>query len=314
MTLTGIRLATALDPGSPEWLATISASQVATICGLTPPQWDSPYQLACRKLGIVPAPEATDTQKRGHELEPLVAAHLADLHPEWDVRPGGSWRHPRDGWATAAPDLLADVDGETVVVDIKTVRPDSVGKWRDGPPDYYVVQVMWQMHVTGARRALIAMSSGYELFDRRPRECWIGRDDALIDKLVARAQRLRIMLALGETPTPDLTIAGDRKAQRWQHPAITATDVVVPDDLAIPYLEALIAAAAADERKDVATAQLAAYVGDGKTATWRGTVLGGRRRVRGPNPPTFAAAKGLAAGAADLLNSLTSEDPERTAA
>ena len=292
----------------PEWLQTVSASQIATIVGLTPKQWETPFSLWMKKHGRMPAPEQTDAQGRGHEFEPLIRRWYADAHQELRVEETGTWQHSHRVWQTANPDaLIYDdtpagpgrcVEHPTTLLEIKTAA--DLREWSDGVPDYYQCQAQWQMDVTGIRKVIFAVCGPFELFDRRPKEYEIQYDPQAAARLREAAIRFTESLELDIAPDEDLTTEPDRLAIRFQHTAVIDNPPVdLPDEIAIPYLTALAETKRIEGDKARWSAEVAKYLGDSKAAAWHGVTLGTRRRT---DPPSFSAAKGIADRAPDLLN------------
>ena len=302
--LTGHQLDVDLEPGSPEWLQTVSASQIATIVGLTPKQWETPFSLWMKKQGRMPAPEQTDAQGRGHEFEPLIRQWFSRAHsPDWYVATTGTWQHSVRPWQTANPDALIHesgfVDSEpSALLEIKTAA--DLREWSDGVPDYYQCQAQWQMDVTGIRKVIFAVCGPFELFDRRPKEYVIEYDPKAAARLREAAIRFTESLELDIAPDEDLTTEPDRLAIRFQHTAVIDNPPVdLPDEIAIPYLTALAETKRIEGDKARWSAEVAKYLGDSKAAAWHGITLGTRRKT---DPPSFSAAKGIADKAPDLLN------------
>ncbi len=304
--LTGHQLDVDLDPGSAEWLATVSASQIAAILGLSP--WQTPHSLWHLKAGTMPAEEQTDAMGRGHEFEPLIRNWYAAKHPEWIVAETGTWQHNLRTWQTASPDaLLIPDNGEmfpeqepTELLEIKTTA--DMREWNEGIPDYYGVQGMWQLDTLGLQRVTFAVCGPFELFDRRPKEYVLEYDPRVAAQLREAAIRFMESLELGIEPDPDYTTEPDRLALRWQHTEIRDEGLEIPDEIAVPYLTALAETNRIDGDKARWSAELAAFLGDRKKATWNGHTLGTRKNGRGDNPPSFSAAPKLADKAADILN------------
>lgn len=299
---TGIILDHAVDPGSPEWLRHMTASKIAAVVGLS--RHDTPHSLWHKMAGTTPPEPQTRAQTRGHVFEPLIRGWLAELHPEWAVASTGTWQHATESWALAQPDGVVHVDGRLALLEIKTARDHWM--WaRDGVPVAYQAQVQWQMWVTGASRCLVASCGGDELIDMKPAETWIDADEG-VQRWLAREGRLFLdSLDLGIAPAADYRRAEDRTALRWQHPTVVDDPgVEIPDEIAGAFLAAIGAHDVAESAKAVAAAELAAFLGDSKKATWRGVTLGTRRKGRGDGPPTFSTAPKLADKASDLLKGL----------
>lgn len=289
-----------LEPGSDQWLQTISASQIATIVGLSP--WSTPHELYHLKRGTMTRSPKTDAQKRGHELEPLIATHWCDMTGRKAVSTG-TWRNNDRPWQTANPDRLTFPgelidDGPDGVLEIKSVHPEKVYEWRDGVPAYYLVQVVWQLDTLALPTGVVAMSSGYELFDRKPREYVVEWDEQTALWLRQKASEFLDMCAMGIEPPADFNRQCDRDVLRHKHPVIEDAGVEIPRELAEPFLRAIAAAKEIDGNKARWSAELANFLGDAKKATYQGVTLGSRRS--GKNGPYFATAARL--NPADLLN------------
>ncbi|WP_064059269.1 YqaJ viral recombinase family protein [Prescottella equi] len=301
MNLTGIRLDVDLIPGSPEWLATYSASQVAAICGLS--EWDTPRSIYDAKKGIVPAQPQTDVQGRGHQFEPLIREWVARDNHEWQIEETGTWTHAERTWQTANPDGLIYLDehGTMELLEIKTAA--DMHEWGEVPPIKYLVQCMWQMDVIGARRTHLAACGPFELFHRRPRMFVIDYNPREAAMLREKVLEFDGMLRAGIQPPANHDRECDRLAVRYGNTGIVDDPgVEIPDDLAELYLAPYAEAAAVEAAKKSSASRLLKYLGESKKATYRGTTIATRIPGRGDKPPTLRAANGLAEKAAGLLN------------
>ena len=154
--LTGVLLEKTLEPGSPEWLtAGISSSRVAAIAGVTKGAWASRFTIWHQMAGNLSYnPTETDVQRRGRLLEPCIAQWWIEEHPQWDVRPTGTWTHPDNPRHIGSPDRLATHRGsdEIRLVECKSaLTDDEYGvEGTDEIPEGYRVQALWQLHTTGA--------------------------------------------------------------------------------------------------------------------------------------------------------------------
>lgn len=138
-------------PGTADWTQYLTASKIGAIMGHS--VYDSWFSMWHRMAGtILPDPDESEEARRGHYLEPAVAAYLAD-RPELDgyeLIPTGMWvavDKPRYG---ATPDRLAipTVPGKPLaLIECKSSNKD----WEWGtegteeiPLEYYD-QTMWQL-------------------------------------------------------------------------------------------------------------------------------------------------------------------------
>ncbi len=300
MSLTGIQLDEPLVPGSAEWLATYSASQVAAICGLS--KWDDERSIHDKKRGTIPPQPQTVDQGRGHYWEPHIRNWVAEQNPEWEIETTSTWRHSIREWQTANPDAIATIDGEFELLQIKTDQ--NIHLWGDVLPMEYRIQVMWEMDVTGAKRCHVAACGPFELFNRKPRMFVVDYDARDAAALRERVLEFDAALRAGIQPPANHDSEADRLAVRYASTVIDDIGVDIPDELAIPYLEAYAAADEIEAAKKRHASKLLEYLGNSKTARYGsdGVVIATRIPGRGDKPPTLRATNGLADKAADLLN------------
>ncbi|MGW2095799.1 YqaJ viral recombinase family protein [Promicromonospora sukumoe] len=306
MSLTGFRLDFDLVPGSPEWLATYSASQVAAICGLS--DHDTPRSIYDAKKDIVPKQPQTDVQGRGHEFEPMIRGWVARDNHDWQIGETGTWAHGERTWQTANPDGLIYLDehGTMELLEIKTAA--DLHEWGDVPPIKYLVQCMWQMDVIGARRTHLAACGPFELFHRRPKMFVIDYSPIEAAMLRERVLEFDAQLRAGIQPPADHGRECDRLTVRYANTAIVDDPgVEIPDDLAEIYLAPYAEADRVEAAKKSGASRLLEFLGESKKATYRGVTIATRINGRGDKPPTLRAANGLAEKAADLLNATESE-------
>lgn len=288
---TGYELEVSPDPGSPEWLRYITASQLAEIMGLSP--WGTPNSLYHRKRGTLPDKQNA-AMGRGHFYEPHILDWLRGMKPRWEIRTSGMWVHGQRAWQAATPDAIAntgtDTGDSTVIVEVKTDRDYGTrnSQWgepgSDQVPDYYGVQADWQMDTTGIRRVTFAVAGPYELMDMKP--ALFHLDYCPRRAAVLREAALKFMgdVEFGIEPAADYSREGDRDALRYKHPAIAPdTGVEIPDEIAVPWLAAKAAADGIEQRQ----AELAAFLGERHKATYRGKTLGYRKKGRAGAPPSF---------------------------
>jgi putative phage-type endonuclease len=261
-----------LDPGTPEWVAEMTASKVAAVLGLSP--WESPFSLWYRMAGqLGPDPE-TPQQTRGHYLEPAVATWLAD---QYDLRlsPGRCWRSTVHPWQVASPDRLAGylfrgadaTQHADAVVEVKTAAdwehwgPDG----GDEIPPYYRVQVIWQCDTLGLPKGYVGVLlprlefRGY-VITPEPGEAEFIRD---------QARAFLDSLAASEPPDVD-GHSETYRAVRRLHPEIDGTDAPVEPQLAYAYAASVQGLAAAKAEAQLRQSQLAVAMGDARRAVLLG--------------------------------------------
>lgn len=188
-------LAPAILPSSRErWLEErkryITATDVSAICGLNP--WRTPLDVYLEKSGLTEPQPETVPMRMGRMLQPVVL----DLYEE---KTGLAVRRYDDTelvvssdipWAACTPDAEL-VAGDRRVVEAKIVGERQAARWgepgTDDVPEYYLVQVAWQMLVTGREAGDLAALFGGRDFAVYP----IRKVDALARALVERCERFR---------------------------------------------------------------------------------------------------------------------------
>ncbi|NMM84279.1 hypothetical protein B2J88_07885 [Rhodococcus sp. SRB_17] len=303
--LTGFQLPEFLAPGSPEWWAKYSASQVAAICGLS--DYDTPRSVHDAKTGIVPPQPQTAVMGRGHEFEPLIRGWVTEANPQWSVTDGTgtTWQHEVRDWQIATPDALIgivvdDIQVLTEILEIKTAQ--NLHEWGDTPPLGYIIQCMWLMDVIGAQRCHLAACGPFELFNRRPKMFVIEYNPREAAMLRERVLAFDAAMQAGIQPAADHTKDSDRLAVRYASRVIRDDPGVdVPAEIAVPYLEAFAAEASVAEAKKATGSTLLEFLGESKKATFRGITIATRVNGSGDKPPSLRATNKLADKAPEIL-------------
>lgn len=296
-TLTGFQLPEPLAPGTSEWWTKYSASKVAAIVGLS--KWDTPRSIYDAMKGIVPLQPQTDVQGRGHEFEPLIRGWFSNMHLDWTIEETSTWQHSLRDWQTADPDGIVTLpDGTVELLEIKTA--DDIHSWGDEVPIGYLVQVMWQMDVIGARRTHLAACGPFELFHRRPKVFVIDYDARDAAVLRERVLKFQARVEAGDQPAADHSRDCDRLSVRYANTSIVDDPGVdVPAEIAVPYLEAFAAEAAVVLEKKRTGSVLLEYLGSSKKATFNGHTIASRVNSKGA--PSIRATSGLAEKAPEIL-------------
>jgi putative phage-type endonuclease len=216
----GAKLLGVFESGTSEWHEAraegIGGSEVGTILGLNP--WESPYYLWALKTGQLP-PKVLDSFaiKLGNVLEPVILdTLLPQAHPDWEIYRTGTYQHPTLPFLHANPDALAKIDGEWVVVEVKTSR----NYWNETPP-HYEAQVRHYMNVLGIKRGVIV---GLVAMDWV--ETWIEHDDFEAKVIEQKATEFWKMVQEGMAPDFDGS-ESTYTAVRELHPLIDGTEVEI---------------------------------------------------------------------------------------
>jgi predicted phage-related endonuclease len=289
-------------PGTAEWQRIGTASKVAAIVGLS--RWESPRSIWHVLRGEVPADDGNNAEAkaRGHYLEPGILAWWRDRHPEY------TWAIPqhyatRDDlpWAAATPDLACWRDGyqaaagntPEVVVDAKTQRDDE--DWgapgTDEMPPHIAVQLTWQMHLSGARRAYVALLTAF--LDLR--EYVLDYDPEVGAWLEQSARQFYDDAMAGTTPPAVDGSKATWDVMRRLHPDIDATaDAQLDADLAARFLAAKAATAAAEAAEREAKSAVLEAMGSARLAK-HGDVIVARRQANRSGVSLVQVAKTLPA-------------------
>jgi len=123
----------------------LGGSDVAAICGLNP--WRSPLSVYLEKTGQIDGAEENEAMEWGTALEPIIAKKFEE-RTELKVRTNNYiLQHPQ------YPFMLANLDREIVGkkegLEIKTTSAWNGGKMHKEIPDYYYLQCLHYMAVTG---------------------------------------------------------------------------------------------------------------------------------------------------------------------
>jgi putative phage-type endonuclease len=263
-----------MTPGSPEWVKLITASKVAAILGVSP--WESPRSVWHLMHGDLPREESTEQQRRGHYLEPAILAWWRDQHGvidgEWADQP----EYRLDGWAAATPDMVAcHPVHDNVLVEAKSTADD--GDWgqpgTDEIPDYYLVQVYWQMHVSGIHRCYVPVIGPRLRFV----EYVVDYDQRYGQALERTMRKFYDSLAADEPPPLDDTVA-TYNAVRKVHPDIdNGVSVQIDEATAAEYVEALNALAAAEPGDRLARSTMTDLMGRAQYAECNGVRIARRQ-------------------------------------
>lgn len=243
---------------------TIGGSDAAAAAGVDPHR--SRVMLWLEKTGRAQR-EETEVMRWGTLLEPLVMAELEERgYALWTPEHGEPRyeRHDSDRpWLVGHPDGLVTLDGESALLEIKTV-----GQWAHHAnggmvPLGYAAQVQHYLHLTGLTRALLAVLVGGQRLELME----LPRDDNVIRLLLAAEEDFYGYLCRDECPPVG---PSDRDALLLLHPSAAQGRMVRLDSEQMGWLDEL---RARREQLDAVTAQkdelenrLKAAMGDAELA------------------------------------------------
>ena len=189
---TALRLIKTKDLSRDDWLKArkqgLGSSDAATALGLNP--YQSPLALWLEKtqaesINDIDPEDDTHPTYWGNVLEPIVATHYSKRTGNKVRRVNAILQHPQH------PFMLANLDREVVgqpdvhILECKTTGHYGAKAWKNGVPEYVLVQVMHQLAVTGKQAADVAvLIAGQDLQIHR-----VHRDEALIAKLIELESR-----------------------------------------------------------------------------------------------------------------------------
>jgi putative phage-type endonuclease len=211
--------------GTDSWLVArregIGASDIPVIAGESP--YRSAIELWAEKSGAVqPEPDAETAElfELGHLMEPV----LLELY---ERRTG---RHPRRVRRMLAhPDVpwaLASLDAQAPVRRAVEAKWTTSSRWHgEGIPDDVLMQVQWQLFVTGWDVADVVALVG-----RSARVVEVPRDQGLIDDLYSLAAAFWASVVSGTPPAPDGSESARRTLTRL-HPVDDGTYLPATPDL-----------------------------------------------------------------------------------
>lgn len=246
---------TDLTPGSPAWTRLVTASKVAAIFGVANPNYSSARALWHEMRGDVPWVESDPTpeQERGHLLEPAVIEWWRRRHPEYTALDEQHVASREDlPWAIATPDGLATGPvAPLAVVEAKSVgRPDD--EWgepgTDQVPPRYLLQVFFQMLMTGARVAYVPRLGPFLEFE----EFVVEYDEAVAAAVIARCKEFYDSLTGDVPPAMDGSPATFAVIRRMYPDLNPDAEVQLDSGLARSFVETNLAEKAAiSERRRV---------------------------------------------------------------
>jgi predicted phage-related endonuclease len=306
----------ALDVGTPEWVAarrhTLGASEVATALGLIPDSdvFSRPIDVWLEKTGAERVtPIARGRTDAGNRLEAVVRDWYGDLSKA-KLKQSKTILHPDHPWVSCTPDsLVLGADGAPMRnVQVKLVGARASFGWPgqnsiddfdgslilnspDGIPQYYRVQVEWEMGILNAlyginETHLVALLGGTDL-----RVYEVPRDPELYDALFKEASQFWETYVVGDTPPPpDGSNAFKRflnrkfpQAEREDLPPMPAN----VEEIARRYARARSLESKAKDAKELAANQLRDAIGGGLgywtaglKVQWRNTQKGRQLDVR----------------------------------
>jgi hypothetical protein len=267
-----------IQPGSPEHMAMISPSKVASICGVS--RWHSAYELWLRMKGLIPPEPDSDRFRVGHAFESALADLWKLENPGWRLSPGEvQFLTSEFGFpAVATLDRRACRGRGRKVVELKTQR--DLDEWGDPGldgdcPADYVIQIHAQMLFTGIIRHpadLLVLGPFFKHFTYH-----VTFDEVVAHWMIGECQAFWASLAGDVAPNLDdstSSYAAVRQLHRDIDPGIEAE---IPEALATDYLTAHAESKVAESTLRGLKSKILAEVGTAQYVTCNGETIAARQ-------------------------------------
>lgn len=207
------------ESGSQEWhearSEAVGGSEMGTIMGLNP--WESGVALMAKKLGLIENPPIHNWAVRfGQKFEQPILEMFQEEHPDFEIFITGTYQSTERPYLHANPDALAKVDGEWIIVEVKT----SKNYWYEIPPAY-IAQVRFYMAVMGVRRAVIVGVVNMSWVEH-----WVEWDDFEEKVILQYAEQFHGLMQKQQLPEWD-GAESTYQAVREMHPLITDEEVEI---------------------------------------------------------------------------------------
>lgn len=226
-----------------KWLAlranTIGSSEIAAVAGVS--RYVSPLKLWGIKTGRIPPVEENAHMRLGSLLEPFIGSEYGRQKNK-QVVPANVLVAADDCEAfTASPDFWEiDSSGAPVgIIETKNVNFRSAPDWEEGGcPDEYMIQLQWQLAITGVLSGSVVAMLGGSPNEIEERPCVF--DSELAYKLFERAHSFLEMVRSDTPPAPN---HADRKdIEAGMNPGSEQVTRRVVEDCYLPLFDDYFAA------------------------------------------------------------------------
>jgi len=141
----------------------IGGSDISAVMGMN--RWKTPLQLWSEKTGKIESPDLSGNEavEMGTELEETVARMFTKRTGKKVRRAPKNYQHPKRDWMRCQVDRL--VVGTDELLECKTASAWKEKEWEDEEiPTEYILQVNWQLGITGREIGHIAVLIGGQKF------------------------------------------------------------------------------------------------------------------------------------------------------
>ena len=250
-----------------EWLAErekgIGASDVAAILGLSP--WETAYSLWLKKTHQVEPEPENEAMLMGHLLEEVVVKRWEMETGEKAIKASASdiiYVHPEHDFLRATPDRI--IRGRKKILECKTtvtsIDPDDI-------PTHWVVQVLYQMYVTGIHQADLAWLVSGRYFGY----AHIDYDEDFVRFMIDKVTEFWNDCVVGGKEPEAITVADFALKGSDPGTTIEADSEALSQLLSLRTINAAITQqeAAVEDYKD----SIKLYMGEKESLTYEGQVL-----------------------------------------
>jgi putative phage-type endonuclease len=226
----------------------VAATDASAIVGENP--WASPYTVWRDKMGLSEEKPDTPSMQRGRDAEPWIAMLFNRDHNvnNLPMVRGDFVVHPQIPYFGATPDYYL---GDDALIECKYAGPNAARafgeEWSDDVPTHYLIQVQWQMFVTGRKVAYLVVDA--PTISPTIKVYEIPRNQALIDTISGICKKFWMEHVVTETPPPIGGTKGDDDVLRnMKTPSDDSVSVRAPEalEVQIELLKTLT-----DSKKDI---------------------------------------------------------------
>jgi putative phage-type endonuclease len=188
----------------------IGSSDIAAVMGLS--RWCTPLQLWALKTGKLEPQDLSENQavEYGTKLEEFVAKEFSEKTGLKVRRAPQKYQHPTYEFMRAQVDRL--IQGKDELLECKTCSAWKAKEWEgEDIPQEYILQVMWQLGITGRRIGHIAVLIGGQAFKYKT----INYDSEMFFDMVKQALLFWEMV---EKDTPPMAMGDDNYIMLDLHP------------------------------------------------------------------------------------------------
>lgn len=201
----------------------LTATDAAAVLGLHP--YKSPAQVYMDKLGLGQEVSENDAMKTGTHLEPSIALWFGNKHGVKPIQ-ANFVLHPEEEIFGASPDFLI---GDTELLECKWCGQNAARGFGDGPDDvpaHYLIQVQWQLFVTGRKIGHLCVLGPWGFRDYK-----IIGDSELHRRMAFQLRKFWHEYIAAELPPPLSGSYGDKRLVEALHPEDDGTIIAASYEL-----------------------------------------------------------------------------------